>query len=477
MKALRPRSTTRPSCQAKRSGPRRMSPRQSSAVAAAAGGGEEQPGLEIEFEDRVHAVPHEHDVGAGGDREGEGEHADGDALRGRQAAVDGDEERQHGEDREAEAERALQAERQHGLDGRDRSHPTREHGEADDPHRDPAGAAERLVRRPQRPPPQREHERDADEQEQPEDVGEVPGVGERLILEPEVARRRAEVAPERQEEHVREADEDAGEHRRPGQQQEHEQRHGAGQRHREQALGGGIADALDEPRRRMRHQRVPDDDGDRGDDDEPQHQSSPDAEVRLGQRRAAEQEREEEDVGRRAPAVGHHDGAEQEAEEHEDRERADGRRRVDAPHPPHRQREEAEGERHHQHVRVQVGEQEAPEGILVDGVLDDARRRPEVVEVDGLAAHQLAQAGEVADQDDEDRAQDPDAAPAADRRAERKRGARGERAEQRDAEVEDQAGVDVAELAERRDDVMAEVGVVQRRAGEPRLGRRQGRRA
>ena len=115
-------------------------------------------------------------------------------------------------------------------------------------------------------------------------------------------------------------------------------------------------------------------------------------------------------------------------------------------------------------------------GILVDGVLDDARRRPEVVEVDGLRGSRSSRRpARLPIRMTKTAPGAPTLRRPPTARAERERGARGERAEQRDAEVEDQAGMDVAELAERRDDVVAEVGVVQRRAGEPRLGRRQRR--
>ena len=82
---------------------------------------------------------------------------------------------------------------------------------------------------------------------------------------------------------------------------------------------------------------------------------------------------------RRAPAVGHHERREQhgrEGAERPDRDRASGH--VAGPggeQQDHRQQRDRP--RHRQDVGVEVGEDQAPERELVDGVRDDPRRRPE----------------------------------------------------------------------------------------------------
>jgi len=121
--------------------------------------------------------------------------------------------------------------------------------------------------------------------------------------------------------------------------------------------------------------------------------------------------------------------------------------------PQRREAQEGERDRHDHDVGVQVGEQEAPQRELVDGVADHARRRPEVVEVDEPVRwpprrrqpQEFHRPREVADQD-EACGQRAGLPAIGDRRAHGECPRGGQPGHQGDAEIEQQRRIEVQRL-------------------------------
>ncbi len=226
-------------------------------------------------------------------------------------------------------------------------------------------------------------------------------------------------------------------------------------------------------------------DGEAGNDDTGEKAAeAPGRERGLGARRrrqgrGGEEKRDEAGGGRGAPAVRHEEDGEEERREGEE-ERAAERGDVELRARPLPEREEEDGEEAEEEgegeeVGVEVGEEEAPERELVDLVLrlQDARDRPEEVEVDDPASRELEGAGEVPGEEAEAGGEGsrPEA-PAEERPGGEERGG-GECGGGGEAEVEGEGRVDAEGLRERRDEELPEVGVGERRPGEPRLRRRK----
>ena len=121
---------------------------------------------------------------------------------------------------------------------------------------------------------------------------------------------------------------------------------------------------------------------------------------RRAERGRTGEERQEPGKKRDVPGVGQSDygrgGSEQRRRDAPLRKSARGIRV--RPHEREAAGEQEEEQRNGEDVRVQVGEDEAPEGILVDRVPDDPARRPEVVPVERpLVEEPFAEPGQIAE--------------------------------------------------------------------------------
>src|ERR1019366_5944146 len=386
--------------------------------------GEEKPCLEVELEDRVHPVPDEDELAARQDREAEsGERerrAEAGVRRAPERRPESDETGGGGE----EAHRADLAElRRMEREGHERQ---RERDRREDQERAPGppkgnGAG----------PPRHERERHEQRDEESPHVEEIPRLRPRTDLTAPVPRGRREARPERtREERGGEGDPRNGQDAAP---REREGRGGESRRPRPEPESAG-------------------------------------------------QEKKEARVDGRRPPVRDLERAEEESGERNERSRlsrSEGSVSL-ARHEKEKHRDEGCGERQREDVCVQVRVEKAPERVLADRVWrDDARRGPEVMPVEravGLMELEVERGSRAGGRRHEEREKHRDCACA---QTSTERGAGGEdrgRRQRRghcDREIEKEAWMDAEKLAGSCREEVAKIRVRERRAGEPRLRRRQ----